>query len=312
MLVNHQFEHFEENPDGVTVHFRRFEGAAEAQDRFGKKQATGKEALGPYTGSILIGADGIRSAVRQQLYPEDKAKYTGWNIYRGVVDLPEGYLSGRMMGLQGTGNVVFTHYPIDEAAAKEGRMMLNWGITQFVGGEGDPGEENWSTPAPHSEVDPIMAGWSFADGYFKNGALTPAEVVRRTKKVSKFAAFDRDPVKRWSFGHVTLLGDAAHPLLPFGSQGAGQSILDAAALGEACKEHGDPVAALSKYDAVRCEPAGKVVLQNRQMGPTKVLRVVDEARQQGRWPTEQEITAVIKGYHGLTGVKTDKGATSKL
>jgi len=112
---------------------------------------------------------------------------------------------------------------------------------------------------------------------------------------------------------VTLLGDAAHPLLPFGSQGAGQSILDASALGEAFKEHGnDPVQALTKYDAVRCKAAGQVVLQNRQMGPTKVLKVVAEARKEGRWPSDGEITAVIKGYHGLTGVKTDKGATSKL
>ena len=66
------------------------------------------------------------------------------------------------------------------------------------------------------------------------------------------------------------------------------------------------------YDQIRCKPAGEVVLQNRQMGPTKVLRVVDEARKEGRWPSEKEIASVIKGYHGLTGVKTDKGATSKL
>jgi hypothetical protein len=66
------------------------------------------------------------------------------------------------------------------------------------------------------------------------------------------------------------------------------------------------------YDKIRCKAAGQVVLQNRQMGPTKVLRVVDEARKQGRWPTNEEIAGVIKGYHGLTGVKTDKGATAKL
>ena len=138
------------------------------------------------------------------------------------------------------------------------------------------------------------------------------EVVKRTQRISKFAAFDRDPVSQWSFGRVTLLGDAAHPLLPFGSQGAGQSILDAAALGKSFKELTDPKAALQMYNDIRCKAAGDVVLQNRQMGPTKVLKVVDDARAAGRWPTDQEISNVIKGYHGLTGVKTDKGATSKL
>jgi len=168
----------------VTVSFRRFDGASseDASDRFGKKLEKGTDSLGPYTGTVLIGADGIRSAVRGQLYPEDRAKYTGWNIYRGVVDLPKGYLTGRVMGLQGTGEVVFTHYPIDEAAAKAGRMQLNWGITQYVGGTGDPGEENWSTPAPHSEVDPIMEGWSFPEDYFgPDSTLTPEMVVRQVR-----------------------------------------------------------------------------------------------------------------------------------
>ena len=124
-----------------------------------------------------------------------------------------------------------------------------------------------------------------------------------------FALFDRDPVKQWTFGPVTLVGDAAHPLLPFGSQGANQAFLDAKALGAAVREEkGDLLKALLKYEEMRCEAAGAVVMSNRQMGPTRLLRAMDEGcggksiAEQEQWVRDNasEMQNFIQGYHSLS------------
>jgi 2-polyprenyl-6-methoxyphenol hydroxylase-like FAD-dependent oxidoreductase len=120
--------------------------------------------------------------------------------------------------------------------------------------------------------------------------------------------YDRDPVEQWTFGPVTLLGDAAHPFLPFGSQGAGQAFLDAEALGRAVDQTSSLQAALKEYENMRCELAGKIVIQNRGMGPTKVLRFVEEGAQseepsvQQKWIDEHkdDISQMLGAYKKLS------------
>jgi 2-polyprenyl-6-methoxyphenol hydroxylase-like FAD-dependent oxidoreductase len=120
--------------------------------------------------------------------------------------------------------------------------------------------------------------------------------------------YDRDPVKQWTFGPVTLLGDAAHPFLPFGSQGATQAFIDAEALGRAVAQTSSLQAALIDYEDMRCELAGQIVIKNRGMGPTKVLRFVEEGAQstdasvQQKWIDEntEEISSMLGGYSKLT------------
>merc|ERR1711935_1299563 len=102
------------------------------------------------------------------------------------------------------------------------------------------------------------------------GEATPAE------NISCYCLFDRDPVSQWTYGRVTLLGDAAHPLLPFGSQGGGQAMLDVQALYDAFKNATDGPAALMEYEKSRVAIAAKVVMNNRQMGPTKLLKMLDD------------------------------------
>merc|ERR1712056_122376 len=99
------------------------------------------------------------------------------------------------------------------------------------------------------------------------GGVTPLQIAQRTEKILAWALFDRDPLKSFDFGTVTLLGDAAHPLLPYGSQGASQAIMDAEAIGEAYKRamaDGSGIrGAVKLYSDMRCEISGKVVLANR-------------------------------------------------
>ena len=92
---------------------------------------------------------------------------------------------------------------------------------------------------------------------------------------------DRDPLPQWSFGHITLLGDAAHPMYPIGSNGASQAILDAECLADSLKNNDDIGVALQQYESIRLPATAKIVLQNRQMGPEQVMQIVEERAPNG-------------------------------
>ena len=156
-------------------------------------------------------------------------------------------------------------------------------------------------------------------------------MIQKTERITAWALFDRDPVPRWSFGRVTLLGDAAHPLLPFGSQGASQAVLDCQALEAVFRnllptaENGHPgkralpldvVGALREYDKKRVGPASAVVVANRDMGPTRVLRVVAEATEglsieaKRKWIESEQvkIQGITRNYHRMTLSTIAKGS----
>jgi 2-polyprenyl-6-methoxyphenol hydroxylase-like FAD-dependent oxidoreductase len=112
---------------------------------------------------------------------------------------------------------------------------------------------------------------------------------------------DRDPLPRWSFGRVTLVGDAAHPMYPMGMNGGSQSIVDARVLAWALSQHDDPVRALEQYENLRREPLNQLVLANRELGPEKIIALAEEIG--GPVPAEQA-TAVSQGYKQLAGCTT--------
>ena len=236
---------------------------------------------GSVRGDLLIGADGIHSTVRARLYPgEGPPSFSGIMMWRGIVE-SEPFLDGRTMIIAGNWNQEAVVYPVSHEAAQRGRSLINWVAVLRIGGE-QPRREDWSRQGRIEDFLPRFAKWKF-------GFINLPALFRMTERILEYPMVDRDPLDRWSFGRVTLLGDAAHPMYPNGSNGAAQAILDAEALAAALHEGGDVAAALARYEAVRRPATAAVVLSNRQFGPERVLQVVDERI---RGP-EDDIASVI-------------------
>lgn len=217
------------------------------------------------SGTLAIACDGIHSVVRKQLYPREGApRYAGVNMWRGVTRW-QPFLSGATMvraGWLACGKMVI--YPIRDAIDADGRQLVNW-VAEI------------QTPADTSR-DWNRGGrledflWAFEDWHFD--WLDVPAFLRAADVVLEFPMVDQDPLPAWSFGRVTLLGDAAHPMVPRGSNGAGQAILDADVIARCLKQQSDPVAALKAYEAARLGPTTDVVLTNRKNPPDAILREV--------------------------------------
>jgi len=139
-------------------------------------------------------------------------------------------------------------------------------------------------------------------------------LIDNAEAIYEFPMSDRDPLPQWSLGHITLLGDAAHPMYPIGSNGASQAILDAECLAEALKNHDDITAALQQYEAIRLPATAKIVLQNRQMGPEQVMQIVEERAPNGFENlydviSQEELESIAARYKQIAGF--DKEALNK-
>mmetsp|Transcript_35979 Transcript_35979/g.102758 ORF Transcript_35979/g.102758 Transcript_35979/m.102758 type:complete len:471 (+) Transcript_35979:48-1460(+) len=315
----HRFVNFEQGPEGVRADFQTAATEEELKSRSYSGSAN-------YTGDILIGADGLRSKVRAQLLPGERANFTGWRIYRGVLEVDAHMVDGRTMLLAGDSTCSCVMYPICERRRQAGKTLLNWAVNcndSILAPElrGEPGKESWNRKVSKSEFRHIVKDWVLPPGSFEDPTQSLVRFVDETDddKVTCYALFDRDPVQQWTFGRVTLLGDAAHPLLPFGSQGAGQAMLDVAALSTAFAECGHDIeAALKAYEKARAEPAAKVVLSNRNMGPTRLLRMLEEAAGdldlagQEEWIAAhaKEIEEFSNNYQSMSGLFSHSGATA--
>jgi len=241
----------EQTEDSVTAHFVDADG----------------NRLPPATGKVLIGADGIKSAIRSQFYPDEGDPiYSGLTIWRGVVPAKP-FLSGAntiRAGWMSVGKIMV--YPIRDNIDEQGNQLQNWVVTLE---RPRPETYDWNKPAAHEDFIEPFLDWHF-------DWLDVPELLRKTETPLVFPMVDRDPVPTWTFGRVTLMGDAAHPMYPRGSNGAGQSILDAKALALDLEEKGLTPAALQAYDRVRVEATSKVVLTNRVNPPDAILREVHE------------------------------------
>jgi len=229
-------------------------------------------------GDIAVGCDGIHSVVRRQLYPDEgEPRYSGVNMWRGVTRWKP-ILSGATMlraGWLATGKLV--HYPIRNNVDGAGRQLVNW-LWEIETREYK--RWDWNRPARVEDFIKDAESWRF-------DWLDVPAFLRAAELVLEYPMVDKDPLPAWSFGRVTLLGDAAHPMVPRGSNGAGQAILDAAALAQRLAQGGD---ALKRYEAERLAPTSKVVLENRRNPPDAILREVYERT--GDRPFER-IEAVI-------------------
>jgi 2-polyprenyl-6-methoxyphenol hydroxylase-like FAD-dependent oxidoreductase len=203
------------------------------------------------------------------------------------------------MIMAGHQNQKFVCYPICPDAAARGRSLINWIAELNVGGETEPMRRDWNRLADKAAFAPAFADWRF-------DWLDVPGLIAGAADVYEYPLVDRDPLPRWSFGRVSLLGDAAHPMYPIGSNGASQSILDARSLTDALAATDDPVAALTAYETARLGPTSKIVLANRQNGPEQVMQMVEERAPQGFTDldaviTRAELEAVAQRYKQIAG-----------
>jgi len=252
-------------------------------------------------GSVAIACDGIHSAIRKQFYPDEgEPRYSGVNMWRGVTRWKP-ILSGASMtraGWLSHGKMVI--YPIRPAGA-DGLQLINWvaEIETPVHRKRD-----WTRPGSIDDFIGAFADWRF-------DWLDVPAFIRAADSVLEFPMVDQDPLPRWSFGLITLLGDAAHPMVPRGSNGAGQAILDARALTTALLEHDSPVAALTAYEKQRLEATTRIVLTNRTNPPDAILREVFQRTGDQPFGTiddvisRDELVALSEGYKRIAGYSKD-------
>jgi 5-methylphenazine-1-carboxylate 1-monooxygenase len=248
-------------------------------------------------GRAAIACDGINSAVRKQFFPDEgEPRYSGVNMWRGVTRWKP-MLSGASMvraGWLSHGKMVI--YPIREAGA-DGLQLINW-VAEIE----TPvyRKRDWNRPGSIEDFIGAFSDWHF-------DWLDVPAFIRAADSVLEFPMVDQDPLPRWTFGRITLLGDAAHPMVPRGSNGAGQAILDARVLTSALLEHGDPVAALAAYEKQRLEATTRIVLTNRTNPPDALLREVFERTHDQPFGSiddvisRDEIAALSEGYKRIAG-----------
>ena len=210
---------------------------------------------------MLIGADGIHSFVRDTLFPnEGPARWNGTMLWRGAIDWPQ-FLTGRSMVIAGGMAAKLVLYPIAEGRAPD-RRLTNWAVMAKVsdGGLPPPNKEDWSRPGRFEDLMPHVQ--RFRIPYVDAKAL-----IEATPEFWEYPMCDRDPLPRWSHGRVTLLGDAAHPMYPVGSNGASQAILDARCLADRLVAPSIPAHALWAYEQERLPMTAQIVRMNRKRRP---------------------------------------------
>jgi 5-methylphenazine-1-carboxylate 1-monooxygenase len=223
---------------------------------------------GDLVADTLIGADGIHSAVRAQLHPEDPLLWSGVRMFRGAAG-GEPFLDGRTMAIvKGADGVDLVVYPI-------GGGLINWVVMLPEAGPGPlPGDAKWNKPGDRSEVLRHLKSWNL-------GWLDAADLVRRTDPVLEYPMVDRDVLPWWGHGRVTLIGDAA-PMYPVGANGGSQAIVDAQVLAEELARDLD--GGLRRYEDRRRAETAEVVAANREMHHTGTTRrPADLARVTGKY-----------------------------
>lgn len=252
------------------------------------------------TADLLLAVDGIHSAARRQFYPDEGApRWSRMILYRGTsVTAP--FLSGRTMVQMGHADLKFVCYPISRAHHERGESLTNW-IADVRVPEGEALKpQDWNGRADIARFAPLFKDWRF-------DWLDVPAIIAGAQEVFEFPMVDRDPLPRWTFGRVTLVGDAAHPMYPIGSNGATQAIMDAQALAQAFRAHGtDWQAALARYERLRRPATTALTLANRQEGLDRILDLVDERAPEGFTHLDAvispaEIEGIARGYKRLAG-----------
>jgi 2-polyprenyl-6-methoxyphenol hydroxylase-like FAD-dependent oxidoreductase len=221
------------------------------------------------SGSLLIGADGINSAVRAQMHPnQPPIQWGGAIMWRGTTPGVPIRTGSSFVGL-GTHRHRVVFYPISQPDVRTGLATINWIAEITVDNTGGWTAGDWNRKVDIDSFIHHFEDWNY-------DWLDVPAMLRGADEVYEYPMIDRDPVSTWVDGNVTLLGDAAHVMYPTGSNGASQAIIDARVLGAAMIRHGVSGKALRIYDAALCEEISALVLRNRGAGPFGLLNLLDE------------------------------------
>jgi 2-polyprenyl-6-methoxyphenol hydroxylase-like FAD-dependent oxidoreductase len=272
----------EQDERKATVHFRQTSSGA---------------PLPCEAADIVVAADGVNSTVRRQFYRDEKVAFAGINTWRGVTRRKP-ILGGRTylrVGSIETGKMVI--YPIVDDVDGKGNQLVNW-MAEIR--QPEAGMNDWNRRGELKDFFDIYKDWRF-------DWLDIAEMIANAEQILEYPMVDKDPVGQWTFGRVTLLGDAAHPMYPRGSNGAAQAAVDARTLADLLAGTHDPVAALKAYEKARLEPTAKVVRTNRQFPPDYINIKVDELT--GGRPfsniddviSQDELRAISENYKKVAG-----------
>jgi 2-polyprenyl-6-methoxyphenol hydroxylase-like FAD-dependent oxidoreductase len=217
---------------------------------------------------VVLAADGIHSAIRKQFFPgEGRPSWNGVTLYRGVTRVPATGVSPAMIWA-GHSKQKFACYPI-AIDQERNEALLNWICDLQTAERGSVPSENWNLPADSRPLLDRYLGWRW------DGIDVPA-LVEAADGVWEFPMVDRDPLPQWTNGHVTLIGDAAHPMYPIGSNGATQAIIDGRVLARHLKLSTEISSGLEAYERDRREWTSKIVLLNRAHGPDQVLELAQQ------------------------------------
>ena len=282
VLTNHQCVKVEQDETSITVHF--------------KETSTGN-ALPPVKGEIAIACDGVNSTVRRQFYPDEQMAFGGINTWRGVTrhkPILDGKTYMRVGSIE-TGKMVI--YPIVDNIDGQGNQLINWvaEIRQDVVDRND-----WNKPGKLDELLPIYQDWRF-------DWLDVADLIAKSDLILEYPMVDKDPVPQWTFGRVTFMGDAAHPMYPRGSNGSAQAIVDARTMADLIAGSGATPAVLKAYETARLEPTAKVVRTNREAPPDLIIIKVEELT--GGKPfdniddviSQEELRQISENYKNVAG-----------
>ncbi|WP_158970386.1 FAD-dependent monooxygenase [Chachezhania sediminis] len=293
LTLDAAFEAVEQTDSGVVATFRRSDGST-------------IEA----TGDVLIGADGIHSGVRRALNPDEGApRWSGLMLWRGSTDWPR-VLDGHTIINSGPISRKFIFYPIGPGKTPDTQLM-NWAcvVRQAEPGAPTPGQESWDREAKAEVLHPILKDFTVPETDIR-------ALVDATPVFWDFPMCDRDPLTTWTKGRVTLLGDAAHPMYPFGANGSAQAILDAEAIARHCAGlSDDPAGALAAYQDERLDKVNQVVAGNRTGGPERVIDEVERLAADlpgQRFEDIEDVLpmadrdAIVNGYSRLAGFAADQ------
>lgn len=263
------------------------------------KQGKSGTKIEPVRADIVIGADGVRSTVRAQLFPNlARPHYSGIALWRGVTRTKPYHSGGAVLhiGAKRTGSLIV--YPILNNVDGGDLALTNW-VIELPGSPEVP--EDWNRKGDLAKIE-----HSFDE--CRLDFLDVPALLRDADVVYEYPMVDHEPLPYWSFGRVTLLGDAAHAMYPRGGNGSNQALVDARALADVLKRIDDPVAALKAYEDERRENANALVIANRGEGPDILMTIVDERT--GGEPFDDieevlpfaEADGIIKEYHRLAGM----------
>jgi 2-polyprenyl-6-methoxyphenol hydroxylase-like FAD-dependent oxidoreductase len=248
----------------------------------------------------MLAVDGIHSPARRQLYPgEGPPNWSRMVLYRGTSITPQ-FLSGRTMVQMGNADLKFVCYPISRGALDRGESLTNWIADVRVPDDEALQPEDWNGRAAAGKFAHLYADWKFP-------WLDVPATIAAAKEIFEFPMVDRDPLPQWTFGRVTLVGDAAHPMYPIGSNGATQAIMDAKALADGFRRHGtDWARVCSDYEDERRAATTALTLANRQEGLDRILDLVDERAPNGFTSIDDvispaEIRQIVVDYKTLAG-----------